>query len=43
MKKLIFSAILAITACLCGNAQFYGIDVDKLAMLFGQASPKTTL
>ncbi len=38
MKKLIFSAILAITACLCGNAQFYGIDVDKLAMLFGQAS-----
>lgn len=38
MKKLIFSAILAITACLSGSAQFYGIDVDKLSLLFQQAA-----
>lgn len=38
MKKLIFSAVLAIASCLSGSAQFYGIDVDKLTMLVQQAS-----
>ena len=38
MKKLFFSAVLAIASFLCINAQFYGIDVDKLAMLVQQAS-----
>lgn len=38
MKKLFLSAVLAIAACLSSSAQFYGIDVDKLATLFEQAS-----
>lgn len=38
MKKLIFSAILALGSCLGCHAQFQGIDVDKLALLVQQAS-----
>lgn len=38
MKKLIFSAFLVLASCLCCNAQFHGIDVEKLALLVQQAS-----
>ena len=37
MRKLIFSAFLAIAACMSCSAQFYGVDVDKLSLLFKQA------
>ena len=38
MKKLFFSAVLAIASCLCCSAQFHGINLDKLASLVQQAS-----
>ena len=38
MKKLIFCTLLAVAASLSCNAQFYGIDVDKLSTLFQQTA-----
>ena len=38
MRKLIFCALLACASYLNGSAQFYGIDIDKFAMLVQQAS-----
>lgn len=37
MRKLIFSAMIACLVSLSAPAQFYGIDVDKLGLLFKQS------